>query len=179
MTNPSVTTEQANPPAADTIPVADLLEFIRQHAKAETWCTSAEYMLTTTLGLDFEKPSIGCPCGCQDPTFRRFTLKPGALETVSKAAVEELIRAARKGYRSESQDAIREAAKRWGLNVSPAYKVRVTVVLDAEELEAGGVDWRTNDDGTPADLTEYALQYTAKYAVADLESERVTVEVVR
>lgn len=105
----------------EMIPVAGLLELVRRHAEADSWCDEAEQFLGL-LGLRFE-PSEYCGCAvCQERARElglaaRFTLVKGAPEAVDRAAVAELARRVRAVHPFTTADLLSEAAERFGLKV--------------------------------------------------------------
>ena len=165
-----------------TIEVVGLLELIRKHAEDKSWCETAESVASAQLGIQFQpvryRPSCGC-CRARDGAELRFTPIEGAAATVTRATVIAMIHHVRREWPGRARDLILDIAKAYDLDVTPPYRVRVTVMLDAEELEGEGSGWPTGEHGEPTELTDEALRWAARDAVMNLVPERLKVSVAR
>jgi hypothetical protein len=175
-------------PPDETIPTAELLDLIRKASEGLDWCSTAERVIEENLGIKF----LGwrsSPCCCPTCTRnlgpaelrrdKRFTPADDAPTTVTKAAVTAMIRTARRDHPSQVRPVALLVGKKWGLDVAPAYRVRVTVMLDADELEEQGSGWPVGEDGKPTEVTDGDLLRAARYAVENVELDRVKVSVAR
>lgn len=153
---------------AETIPVAELLAFLRQAAKGQGWCSVPERLVTEHLGVELRNSGP------------RFTPISAAPKHVERDKVVALIKAARREFLSYARPVATEAVQRWNLpEAAPAYRIRVSFELDAEELEEQSSGWPVSDDGKPSDLDDGDLRDGIRYALGDLDYDRVKVEVIR
>lgn len=161
-------TVAAQAPVDEMIPVADLLDFLRQAAKGQDWCGSAEFLVTDQLGIEFRK------------TGKRFTPRSSALTEVRRAEVVEFLKTARREYPNKAAAAARAAVEKFNLpEADTAFRVRVTFEIDAEELADEGWGWPTDKEGIPTDLNHDALRSAIESAFPYVERDRWTVEVTR
>lgn len=153
---------------AETIPVAELLDFLRRAAKGKDWCAAAEYLVTTELGIEFRQ------------TGKRFTPRASAPKNVDRAKVAELLKVARREHPNKAAVAARAAVEKFGLaDADTAYRLRVTFEIDADELADEGYGYPVDKNGIPTKLDHYALGNAIESAFPYVERDRWKVEVVR
>lgn len=141
---PTVDTPQVT---ADTlIPLADVLDMVRDEAERKGWCEEAEEAVTRFLNVRLQEPEY-TDCGCGQRNCRgeavaetRFRLAGDSQATVRAADLKTAIRDARDAYGTHGL--LGKLADRFGLDAVavPVYQLRFTVTVADSNIRFFGDD---------------------------------------